>query len=104
MVALFFDLFFVVVVVFLLLLQEFCRSQGLFLFYSIIYVLMNVGLFLWAFLKYKLASPQGPAITYEAYLALGDGICFARGAAAALRFNCALVLLPVLRNSLRYDV
>ena len=49
-----------------------------------------------------LAQPTGPAITYEAYLALGQGVAIARGCANALKLNTVLILLPVCRNLLTF--
>lgn len=42
------------------------------------------------------------AVPFQAYAALGQGVAIARGCANALKFNCAFILVPVLRNFLSF--
>jgi hypothetical protein len=76
--------------------------EGLKLLFVVVYVLANIGLFIYSYLKYFLAAPTGNPVTYEAFLALGQGVAIARGAANALKLNSAFILIPVLRNLLSW--
>ncbi|XP_043702533.1 putative respiratory burst oxidase homolog protein H isoform X2 [Telopea speciosissima] len=57
----------------------------------VIWLIINLTLFSWKFYQYKYKS---------AFQVMGYCVCFAKGAAETLKFNMALILLPVCRNTL----
>ncbi|VFQ67682.1 unnamed protein product [Cuscuta campestris] len=58
-----------------------------------LWLLILIGLFLWKFFQYKQKS---------AYMVMGYCVLTAKGAAETLKFNMALVLLPVCRNTITW--
>ncbi|XP_057967536.1 respiratory burst oxidase homolog protein A-like [Malania oleifera] len=58
-----------------------------------LWVLIMVGLFTWKFLQYKQKS---------AFKVMGYCLLTAKGAAETLKFNMALILLPVCRNTITW--
>ncbi|KZV44991.1 hypothetical protein F511_32737 [Dorcoceras hygrometricum] len=56
---------------------------------SVLWILIMIGLFTWKFYQYK---------QKDAYKIMGYCLLTAKGAAETLKFNMALVLLPVCRN------
>jgi predicted ferric reductase len=61
----------------------------------IIYITINLALFLTTFQKYRLKR-------IALFKMLGYGVVIARSCGACLRFNTALILVPVLRNMLKW--
>ncbi|KAL5581133.1 hypothetical protein UlMin_013575 [Ulmus minor] len=57
----------------------------------ILFITINLGLFAW---KYDQYQKEG------AYHVMGSCLCFAKGAAETLKFNMALILIPVCRRTL----
>ncbi|KAL5749994.1 hypothetical protein ACOSP7_024597 [Xanthoceras sorbifolium] len=58
-----------------------------------VWILIMIGLFLWKFFQYKQKS---------AYQVMGYCLLTAKGAAETLKFNMALILLPVCRNTITW--
>lgn len=58
-----------------------------------LWILIMIGLFLWKFYQYKQKS---------AFQVMGYCLLTAKGAAETLKFNMALILLPVCRNTITY--
>lgn len=58
-----------------------------------IWVLVMAGLFIWKFFQYK---------EKNAYRVMGYCLLTAKGAAETLKFNMALILLPVCRNTITW--
>ena len=56
-----------------------------------LWLAINLGLFLWKYFQYK---------NRGAYQIMGQCLCFAKGAAETLKFNMALILLPMCRRTL----
>ncbi|KAK9154167.1 hypothetical protein Sjap_001647 [Stephania japonica] len=56
-----------------------------------LWLLVNLSLFLWKFYHYK---------HHPAFQVMGHCVCIAKGAAEDLKFNMALILLPVCRTTL----
>eukprot|EP01104_Vermistella_antarctica_P015883 TRINITY_DN5307_c0_g2_i1.p1 TRINITY_DN5307_c0_g2~~TRINITY_DN5307_c0_g2_i1.p1 ORF type:complete len:579 (+),score=114.55 TRINITY_DN5307_c0_g2_i1:193-1929(+) len=72
--------------------KDWWERKGLtFVFFSV-YVVVNAILFAEAVHRYYELSKENDAIN--------DGVIIARGFGALLNFNCALILIPVLRNAL----
>lgn len=65
------------------------EENGIVLLFLIIYVVINVGLFGAAVMRYRAAGANG-------------FIQLARGCGACLNFNCALILVPMLRHFLTW--
>lgn len=90
--------------------RRYIVNDGTKLLWMTIYVLGNIALFLERFFYYykgpgaKVSQNPGPQPAADSlcYLQLfpvyGFGIPIARGAATALKLNCAIILLPVCRN------
>ncbi|XP_064628369.1 cytochrome b-245 heavy chain-like [Lineus longissimus] len=72
--------------------NEFPKWAFLFLYHA-----TNIGLFIGYFMKYYQQDQY-----YYLRALVGLGLPFARGAAACLNFNCALILLPVCRNLITF--
>lgn len=58
-----------------------------------LWIMIMVGLFTWKFFQYKQKS---------AYKIMGYCVLTAKGAAETLKFNMALILLPVCRNTITW--
>nr|GLL27637.1 respiratory burst oxidase homolog protein A [Ipomoea trifida] len=58
-----------------------------------LWILIMIGLFIWKFLQYKQKS---------AYMVMGYCLLTAKGAAETLKFNMALILFPVCRNTITW--
>jgi hypothetical protein len=58
-----------------------------------LWLLICVGLFLWKFFQYRQRS---------GFEVMGYCLCTAKGAAETLKFNMALILLPVCRNTITW--
>ncbi|GAA0146233.1 oxidase [Lithospermum erythrorhizon] len=58
-----------------------------------LWVLIMIGLFLWKFFQYK---------QKDAFIVMGYCLPTAKGAAETLKFNMALILLPVCRNTITW--
>ena len=56
-----------------------------------LWLTINLGLFLWKYYQYK---------NKGAFQIMGQCVCFAKGAAETLKFNMAVILLPVCRRTL----
>ncbi|KAF4354595.1 hypothetical protein F8388_009586 [Cannabis sativa] len=56
-----------------------------------LWLAINLGLFLWKYFQYR---------NRGAYQIMGECLCFAKGAAETLKFNMALILIPVCRRIL----
>ncbi|XP_074661481.1 NADPH oxidase 2-like [Tubulanus polymorphus] len=65
--------------------------------FMFVYYLINMALFVYHFMYYL----RMPEYFYLNKL-IGYGLPFARGAAACLNLNCALILIPVCRNLISY--
>lgn len=65
------------------------EEHGIVLLFLVVYVLINLGLFGSALLRYRAAGANG-------------FIQLARGCGACLNFNCALILVPMLRHFLTW--
>lgn len=59
----------------------------------VLWILIMIGLFLWKFYQYKQKS---------AFQVMGYCLLTAKGAAETLKFNMALILLPVCRNTITF--
>ncbi|KAM8848850.1 NADPH oxidase 1 isoform 1-T2 [Synchiropus picturatus] len=70
-------------------------NHGLTSFILVIWMGINIFLFVWFYLLYDL----GDDFFYTRHL-LGSALAWARAPAAVLNFNCMLILLPVCRNLL----
>ncbi|KAM9795330.1 NADPH oxidase 1 [Neosynchiropus ocellatus] len=70
-------------------------NHGLTSFILVIWMGINIFLFVWFYLFYDL----GDDFYYTRHL-LGSALAWARAPAAVLNFNCMLILLPVCRNLL----
>ncbi|CAL8263260.1 unnamed protein product [Lota lota] len=70
-------------------------NHGLTSFILIVWMGINIFLFVWFYLFYDL----GQQFFYTRHL-LGSALSWARAPAAVLNFNCLLILLPVCRNLL----
>ncbi|KAM9970286.1 hypothetical protein ACTFIR_002136 [Dictyostelium discoideum] len=73
--------------------QRYWVNEGNKLILVILYTLGNIAAFVYTFVHYY-NSP--------AFEIVGYGVCFARGCAQLLKLNCALILVPVLRNLLSF--
>ncbi|XP_039111773.1 cytochrome b-245 heavy chain [Hyaena hyaena] len=73
------------------------ENEGLSIFVILIWLGMNVFLFVWYYRVYAL----GDKYLYTQRL-LGAALPLARAPAACLNFNCMLILLPVCRNLLSF--
>jgi hypothetical protein len=58
-----------------------------------LWILIMIGLFAWKFYQYS---------QKDAFEAMGYCLCTAKGAAETLKFNMALILLPVCRNTITW--
>ncbi|KAJ3588426.1 hypothetical protein NHX12_012019 [Muraenolepis orangiensis] len=70
-------------------------NHGLTSFILIVWMGINIFLFVWFYLFYDL----GEQFYYTRHI-LGSALAWARAPAAVLNFNCLLILLPVCRNLL----
>lgn len=76
--------------------KEFFVNEGPMYLFVVAWMIANIGVFIWTFLKYR-----GDQWTYLRWI-VHDGLPVARGAAAVLNLNCALLLLPVCRNLMNF--
>eukprot|EP01132_Coremiostelium_polycephalum_P005567 gene5567-6933_t len=75
--------------------QKYWVNDGLKLVFIILYIAGNVAVFLERFLHYKYSRE-------EVFALIGYGGSIARGSAAMIKLNAALILIPVLRNFLSW--
>ncbi|XP_050384097.1 respiratory burst oxidase homolog protein B [Argentina anserina] len=59
----------------------------------VLWLLICMGLFAWKFIQYR---------NREVYHIMGYCVCIAKGGAETLKFNMALILLPVCRNTITW--
>lgn len=72
-------------------------NEGLSIFVILVWLGMNVFLFVWYYRVYDLGDKY-----YYTRKLLGSALALARAPAACLNFNCMLILLPVCRNLLSF--
>jgi hypothetical protein len=75
--------------------EEYCANDGVNLVFIILWVLANIAVISERVYHYMVLRP-------EVFAVLGHGATIARGAAAALKLDCALLLMTVLRNFLSF--
>ncbi|KYQ88705.1 superoxide-generating NADPH oxidase flavocytochrome [Tieghemostelium lacteum] len=75
--------------------KKYWVNDGLKLVFLILFILGNIAIFAERFYHYKWVATDVFAI-------LGYGGCFARGAAAMIKLDSAIILIPVLRNFLSW--
>ncbi len=79
--------------------RDYCVNDGVKLVFVLLFAAANLVLFFERFFYYSTATT---GVAAGAFGALGYGVSVARGAAAALKLDCAFILIPVLRNFLSW--
>lgn len=73
--------------------EAFLRSQWRRWWIVLLWLIVCVALFTWKFIQYRYRM---------AYEVMGYCLCTAKGAAETLKFNMAVILLPVCRNTVTW--
>ncbi|XP_042482919.1 putative respiratory burst oxidase homolog protein H [Macadamia integrifolia] len=76
---------------YLTMMYEFIQDNWKRIWLIVLWLILNLILFSWKFYQFKHKS---------AFQVMGYCVCIAKGAAETLKFNMALILLPVCRNTL----